>query len=263
VFERFTERARQAVVLAQEEARRLAHPCIGTEHLLLGLLREDEGLAARVLERAGVTLELVRPRLVAIVGAGEQRTEGQIPFTPRSKKVMELALAESLSFGHDHVGPEHLLLGLLREAEGGAGRILAELGADGERLRADVLRMLGGQLHAWQPGADWDQARIATTPAGPQLQVPLRLEDRASAVLDGSQVWQHAPLAGLHHQLERGFLLISGPGLLETVDPGELRRAIDQAVTAAHDDAMTAGHAQAQAAEAFLGRLRDPPPPHQ
>ena len=111
MFERFTERARQVVVLAQEEARTLRHNYIGTEHILLGLLREQEGLAARALESLGVTLDYVRGQVTQIVGAGEEVSTGQIPFTPRAKKVLELALREALSFGQNYIGTEHILLG--------------------------------------------------------------------------------------------------------------------------------------------------------
>src|SRR5918995_1691022 len=117
MFERFTERARQVVVLAQEEARTLKHNYIGTEHILLGLLREEEGLAARVLESLDITVERVRAQVVRIVGSGEEVTSGQIPFTPRAKKVLELALREALSLGHNYIGTEHILLGLVRENE--------------------------------------------------------------------------------------------------------------------------------------------------
>jgi ATP-dependent Clp protease ATP-binding subunit ClpC len=115
VFERFTERARQVVVLAQDESRRLGHPYIGTEHILLGLLREEEGIAARVLEQLDVTVEEVRTQVALIVGQGDEVTTGQIPFTPRGKRTLELALREAVSLGHDYIGTEHILLGLVRE----------------------------------------------------------------------------------------------------------------------------------------------------
>jgi ATP-dependent Clp protease ATP-binding subunit ClpC len=144
VFERFTERARQVVVLAQEEARTLKHNYIGTEHILLGLLREEEGLAARVLESLDITVERVRAQVVRIVGSGEEVTSGQIPFTPRAKKVLELALREALSLGHNYIGTEHILLGLVRENEGVAARILPDFDADSEKIRNEVIRMLSG-----------------------------------------------------------------------------------------------------------------------
>src|SRR4051794_13710751 len=155
MFERFTERARQVVVLAQEEARILKHNYIGTEHILLGLLREEEGLAARVLESLDITVERVRAQVVRIVGSGEEVTSGQIPFTPRAKKVLELALREALSLGHNYIGTEHILLGLVRENEGVAARILLDFDADSEKIRNEVIRMLsgpGGRRQGGQPG---------------------------------------------------------------------------------------------------------------
>ena len=144
MFERFTERARQVVVLAQDEARALKHNYIGTEHILLGLLREEEGLAARVLEQLDITVEEVRAQVARIVGQGDEVTTGQIPFTPRAKKVLELALREALSLGHNYIGTEHILLGLVRENEGVAARILLDFDADAEKIRNEIIRMLSG-----------------------------------------------------------------------------------------------------------------------
>ena len=144
MFERFTERARQVVVLAQDEARALKHNYIGTEHILLGLLREEEGLAARVLDSLDITVEDVRANVARIVGQGEEVTTGQIPFTPRAKKVLELALREALSLGHNYIGTEHILLGLVRENEGVAARILLDFDADAEKIRNEIIRMLSG-----------------------------------------------------------------------------------------------------------------------
>ena len=143
MFERFTERARQVVVLAQDEARALKHNYIGTEHILLGLLREEEGLAARVLESLDITVEEVRAQVARIVGQGDEVTTGQIPFTPRAKKVLELALREALSLGHNYIGTEHILLGLVRENEGVAARILLDFDADAEKIRNKTLGVLG------------------------------------------------------------------------------------------------------------------------
>jgi ATP-dependent Clp protease ATP-binding subunit ClpA len=153
MFERFTERARQVVVLAQEEARTLKHNYIGTEHILLGLLREEEGLAARVLESLDITVERVRAQVVRIVGSGEEVTSGQIPFTPRAKKVLELALREALSLGHNYIGTEHILLGLVREGEGVAAQVLVKLGADLARVRQQVIQLLGGYAGGEDVGA--------------------------------------------------------------------------------------------------------------
>jgi Clp amino terminal domain, pathogenicity island component len=144
MFERFTERARQVVVLAQEEARSLRHNYIGTEHILLGLLREEEGLAAGVLESLDITAERVRAQVVRIVGSSEEPLPQQIPFTPRGKKVLELALREALSLGHNDIGTEHILLGLVRENDGVAARILLDFDADSEKIRNEVIRMLSG-----------------------------------------------------------------------------------------------------------------------
>jgi ATP-dependent Clp protease ATP-binding subunit ClpC len=153
LFERFTERARQVVVLAQDEARALKHNYIGTEHLLLGLLREEEGLAARVLESLDITVEEVRAQVARIVGQGDEVTTGQIPFTPRAKKVLELALREALSLGHNYIGTEHILLGLVRENEGVAARILLDFDADAEKIRNEIIRMLSGPGRRQQGGA--------------------------------------------------------------------------------------------------------------
>src|SRR5438067_2205671 len=146
MFERFTERARMVVVLGQDQARHHKHNYIGTEHLLLGLLREEEGLAARVLESLDITVEEVRAQVARIIGEGDEVTTGQIPFTPRAKKVLELALRESVSLGHNHIGTEHVLLGIVRENDGVAARILLDFGADAEKVRNEVLRTLSGHV---------------------------------------------------------------------------------------------------------------------
>ena len=142
MFERFTEHARQVVVLAQDEARALKHNYIGTEHILLGLLRVDEGVAARVLESLDITLEEVRARVARIVGQGDEMATGQIPFTPRAKKVLELAQREALSLGHNYIATEHILLGLVHEGDGVGVRILLDFDADAEKIRDETIRML-------------------------------------------------------------------------------------------------------------------------
>src|SRR3954463_10583683 len=144
VFERFTERARQVVVLAQDEARGFKHNYIGTEHLLLGLLREEEGLAARLLSGLHIMLDEVRAQVARIVGQGDSVTTGQMPLTPRARKVLDLALREALSLGHNYIGTEHILLGLVRENEGVAARILLDFDADAEKIRNETVRMLSG-----------------------------------------------------------------------------------------------------------------------
>jgi ATP-dependent Clp protease ATP-binding subunit ClpC len=154
VFERFTERARKVVVLAQEEARSFKHDYIGTEHLLAGLLLAEEGLAARVLATLGITVDAVREQVARIVGEGDEASHGQIPFTPRAKKVLELSLREALAVGHNYIGTEHILLGLVRENDGVAARILLELGADTARVREAVLEAIGplDVVRAGDPG---------------------------------------------------------------------------------------------------------------
>ena len=145
MFERFTHRARKVVVLAQEEARRFNHNYIGTEHLLLGLIRADEGVASRVLRSLDITVEAAREQVESIVGYGEEGMGAQAPFTPRSKKVLELALRESMRLDHNYIGTEHLLLGLVREGQGVANRALSNLGVEGDEIRAELVRMLGGE----------------------------------------------------------------------------------------------------------------------
>ena len=156
MFERFTDRARRVVVLAQEEARELGHNYIGTEHILLGLLREPEGAAAQALEALGIGLDAVRQQVRQIIGQGEGTTlPSHIPFTPRAKKVLELSLREALQLGHNYIGTEHILLGLIREGEGVAAQVLVKLGADLNRVRQQVIMT----LHA-------SEAEAGTGPAG-------------------------------------------------------------------------------------------------
>jgi len=146
MFERFTNRARQVVVFAQEESRSLGHNYIGTEHILLGLVREGDGLAARVLESLGIRLESVRSEVEEIIGRGQDAPTGHIPFTRRGKKVLELALREALNLGHNYIGTEHILLGLVREGDGVAAQVLVKLGADLSRVRQQVLQLLNSGL---------------------------------------------------------------------------------------------------------------------
>jgi ATP-dependent Clp protease ATP-binding subunit ClpA len=142
MFERFTDRARRVVPLAQEEAKRLDHNYIGTEHLLLGLIREGEGVAAKALESLGISLDAVRQQVKEIIGRGQQAPSGHMPFTPRAKKVLELSLREALQLGHDYIGTEHLLLGLIREGDGVAAQVLIRLGADLNRVRQQIIALL-------------------------------------------------------------------------------------------------------------------------
>jgi len=149
MLERFTDRARRVVALAEEEARRLDHNYIGTEHILLGLIREGEGVAAKALESLGISLDAVRQQVEEIIGQGQQTPFDVIPFTPRSKKVLELSLRESQQLGHNYIGTEHILLGLIREGDGVAAQVLVKLGADLNRVRQQVIQLIAAQQ---QPG---------------------------------------------------------------------------------------------------------------
>jgi hypothetical protein len=144
MFERFTDRSRRVVVLAQEEARMLNHNYIGTEHILLGLIRESDGLAARALESLEISLGAVRQQVEEIIGRGQEAPTGPVPFTPRAKKVLALSLRESLQLGHNYIGTEHILLGLIREGDGVAAQVLVRLGADLNRVRQQVIQLLHG-----------------------------------------------------------------------------------------------------------------------
>lgn len=191
MFERFTERARQVVVLAQEEARNLGHGYIGTEHILLGLLREEEGLAARVLESLGITTDPARERVVAIVGRTTEEHSGQLPFTPRGKKVLEMSLREALSLGHNYIGTEHILLGLVREGEGAGVRVLDDMGATSEIVRHDVLAFLTGPRQPKKPSRE-------EPPVGNEQDLAERLLASCNAaakrvgVSNGSEALAHA-----------------------------------------------------------------------
>ncbi len=206
MFERFTERARQVIVLAQEEARTLRHNYIGTEHMLLGLLREADGVAARVLGSLEVTLEEVRAEVTRIVGEGDAESQGQIPFTPRAKKVLEMALREALSLGHNYIGTEHVLLGLVRESEGVAARILADLDVDPERVRQEVMRMLSAPTRKSGRGATAQAAQAGEAK-----------ERRSSKVLDqfGRNLTKYAeedkldPVIGRETEIQRVMQILS------------------------------------------------------
>jgi ATP-dependent Clp protease ATP-binding subunit ClpC len=169
MFERFTDRARRVVVLAQEEARLLNHNYIGTEHILLGLISEGEGVASKTLEQLGISLDAVRARVEAIIGEGGGAPSGHIPFTPRSKKVLELSLREALQLGHNYIGTEHILLGLIREGEGVGAQVLVTLGADLSRVRDEVIQQLSGfrgRLPSGPVTSRWSRETPAVAKAG-------------------------------------------------------------------------------------------------
>jgi ATP-dependent Clp protease ATP-binding subunit ClpC len=201
MFERFTDRARRVVVLAQEEARMLNHNYIGTEHILLGLIHEGEGVAAKALEALGISLEAVRSQVEEIIGQGQQAPSGHIPFTPRAKKVLELSLREALQLGHNYIGTEHILLGLIREGEGVAAQVLVKLGADLNRVRQQVIQLLSGY-----------QGKEAVASGGPAEGTP-----STSLVLDqfGRNLTQAAregkldPVIGREKEIERVMQVLS------------------------------------------------------
>jgi ATP-dependent Clp protease ATP-binding subunit ClpC len=201
MFERFTDRARRVVVLAQEEARMLNHNYIGTEHILLGLIHEGEGVAAKALESLGISLEGVRAQVEEIIGQGQQAPSGHIPFTPRAKKVLELSLREALQLGHNYIGTEHILLGLIREGEGVAAQVLVKLGADLNRVRQSVIQLLSGY-----------QGKEAVASGGPAEGTP-----STSLVLDqfGRNLTQAAregkldPVIGRELEIERVMQILS------------------------------------------------------
>jgi Clp amino terminal domain, pathogenicity island component/UvrB/uvrC motif len=178
MFERFTDRARRVVVLAQEEARMLNHAHIGTEHLLLGLAHEGQGVAARALEALGISLEAVRREVEETIGRGEQSPSGHIPFTPRAKKVLELSLRESTQLGHQYIGTEHILLGLLLEGEGVAAQVLVKMGTDLNGARQKVVELLHGSSGERPPSG----RRVSARAAGDLLGLLDALDQRLEAV---------------------------------------------------------------------------------
>jgi len=211
MFERFTDRARRVVVLAQEEARLLNHNYIGTEHILLGLIHEGEGVAAKALESLGISLEAVRNQVEEIIGQGGTSPSGHIPFTPRAKKVLELSLREALQLGHNYIGTEHILLGLIREGEGVAAQVLVKLGADLSRVRQQVIQLLSGYSGPGGQGGN-DPEKAGATSGGVGGESP-----SGSLVLDqfGRNLTQLArdkeldPVIGRMRETERVMQVLS------------------------------------------------------
>src|ERR1700755_2192975 len=196
MFERFTDRARRVVVLAQEEARMLNHNYIGTEHILLGLIHEGEGVAAKALESLGISLEAVRQQVEEIIGQGQQAPSGHIPFTPRAKKVLELSLREALQLGHNYIGTEHILLGLIREGDGVAAQVLVKLGADLNRVRQQVIQL----LHGYQ-GKEPASAGTAGAESAPSTS--LVLDQFGRNLTQGAREGKLDPVIGREKEIER------------------------------------------------------------
>jgi ATP-dependent Clp protease ATP-binding subunit ClpC len=202
MFERFTDRARRVVVLAQEEARMLNHNYIGTEHILLGLIHEGEGVAAKALESLGISLEGVRQQVEEIIGQGQQAPSGHIPFTPRAKKVLELSLREALQLGHNYIGTEHILLGLIREGEGVAAQVLVKLGADLNRVRQQVIQLLSG-FQGKEPAA----AGAAPGEAAPSTS--LVLDQFGRNLTQAAREGKLDPVIGRQKEIERVMQVLS------------------------------------------------------
>jgi ATP-dependent Clp protease ATP-binding subunit ClpC len=201
MFERFTDRARRVVVLAQEEAKLLKHNYIGTEHILLGLIHEGEGVAAKALEGMGISLEQVRDQVTEIIGEGQQAPSGHIPFTPRAKKVLELSLREALQLGHSYIGTEHILLGLIREGEGVAAQVLVKLGADLARVRQEVIKLLSG-YQGKEPASTG--AREEGTPSG-----SLVLDQFGRNLTAAAREGKLDPVVGRELQMQRVMQVLS------------------------------------------------------
>ena len=184
MFERFTDRARRVVILAQEEARLLNHNYIGTEHILLGLIHEHEGVAAKALESLDISLESVRAQVEEIIGMGGIAPSGHIPFTPRAKKVLELSLREALQLGHNYIGTEHILLGLIREGEGVAAQVLVKLGADLARVREQVIQLLAAHEEASSPAWSHEPEPVVGEPSASRSR-PLASRSRVNVSSGG------------------------------------------------------------------------------
>ncbi|MCY7394954.1 MAG: AAA family ATPase, partial [Nocardioides sp.] len=204
MFERFTDRARRVVVLAQEEARMLSHNYIGTEHILLGLIHEGEGVAAKALESLDISLEAVRAQVEEIIGQGQQAPSGHIPFTPRAKKVLELSLREALQLGHSYIGTEHILLGLIREGEGVAAQVLQKLGADLNRVRQQVIQLLSGFQ-----GKESSQTAAAQTGGSDTPSSSLVLDQFGQNLTQDAREGKLDPVIGREAEVERVMQILS------------------------------------------------------
>jgi hypothetical protein len=280
---RLSDRGRHVIALADSEAQALRHSYVGTEHLLVALTLEEEGVAYGVLAGLGLSNERVRVRIVQIVGAGEVGGDGEDghdrSLTPRAERVLEMALREALSVGHNYIDTEHILLALVRENEGAAARILLDEGADPEKVRRETLAALGWRknqpqrlsirqdirqsgrvppFHRGRPaGLDWRQATLLWRPEGVELRVPLHLNEGSIARFAADEVWAREPLTRLRRELWSGWLALASPTLLDDVDPLELRRLLDAAAKYAVD---RSGRDRGRV-EDFLHLLQEPPTP--
>jgi hypothetical protein len=281
---RLSDRGRHVIALADGEAQALRHSSVGTEHLLAALTLEKEGVAFGVLAGLGLTNERVRVRIVQIVGAGavvDDEHGHDRALTPRAERVLEMALREALSVGHNYIDTEHILLALVRENEGVAARILLDEDADPEKVRRETLAALGWRKNQPQrlgmrqeivqlgrvppfrrgrpAGLDWRQAALLWRPQRVELRVPLRLNEGSIARFAADEVWTREPLTRLRRELWSGWLALASPTLLDDVDPAELRRLLDAAAKRAVD---RSGRDRGRV-EDFLHLLQEPPTPDQ
>jgi hypothetical protein len=237
MFERFTNRARRVVVLAQEEARMLNHNYVGTEHILLGLIHEGQGTAAKALESLGIGLDMVRREVEEVIGEGQEAPSGHIPFTPRAKKVLELSLREALELNHNYIGTEHILLGLIREGEGVAAQVLVRLGADLDRVRQQVIDLLA----AYKARAEEAEQAVPSEPAEPSAPsasaapAEARSRERQAVALAARVEAIEARLSAIELRLG------SGPDL------GDLDDQITQVTMEKQEAVATGRHEQAAA----------------
>ena len=257
---RFNPQARQAMELAKREAVGLGHDHIGPEHILLGVLSSEHGLAAHALQQCGVTHARVRPHVVAIVGPSQSRASAEIVLTPQAREIVEQATSEATATSCAYVGAEHLLLSLLHDNENVMAQILRNLDVEPASVRAEVLRWLNPgaprRIPPPSPGLDWRRASLLWRPEGLELRIPLHLDYPSMATFAADEVWSQEPLVGLRREIWTGWLALASPTLLQDIaSPDALKHALDAAANRALNTAERDGP---QAAD-FLYRLRADP----
>jgi ATP-dependent Clp protease ATP-binding subunit ClpA len=260
VFDRFTQRARRVIILAQEEAKRLDHSALGAEHILLGIIREGEGIASKVLESLTISPERVRAEIEGAIGRGERALHEEVAFTPRAKKVLELALDEARRLGHNYIGTEHLLLGIVRLGEGEAARGLIDLGANASAVRSQVIRIVSKKNEVWPPARVarpwWAAARGRTAPlpdlAGRRMTPGARLailsaQGEAAERKDAAIGTGHVMLGLIRHASNSLTQLLAGSG-----ETGPIEPLIERVMAETPDESQPAGNGLTRAAESAL-----------